>query len=316
MANLIGLKNKRCVPCEGGAVPLLSETEVNRLCKQVSWEPLRDRRECFGEAQMPSDSDLLRCACGPPSSPCLLAPACSARGGGWRRRARGWTASLMSGKCGTSWPGSTCSKGGWVGRWACVPGSLQGRRIIIKAAAPTQLRCGDFSHQACRRRRSAPPLPPARCCRIAAVAEAEGHHPDLHLTGFNCVVAQLSTHAAKGLTENDFIVAAKVRHGCYWWWWRVGGGEGAPVVLRSDSCAPLIGMADGGAADSWRQACRAPRVLRVFAAPADQRDRDVRPAAQAQGQVLGVMRSGAVRVCPREPSHLRLAPHALHSRSV
>lgn len=42
------------------------------------------------------------------------------------------------------------------------------------------------------------------------IAEAEGHHPDLHLTNFNTVVAELTTHAAKGLTENDFIVAAKI----------------------------------------------------------------------------------------------------------
>ncbi len=42
------------------------------------------------------------------------------------------------------------------------------------------------------------------------VAEEQGHHPDLHLTGFNTVVAEMTTHAAKGLTENDFIMASKV----------------------------------------------------------------------------------------------------------
>jgi pterin-4a-carbinolamine dehydratase len=31
--------------------------------------------------------------------------------------------------------------------------------------------------------------------RIAAVAEAEGHHPDLHLEGYNRAYAQLSTHS-------------------------------------------------------------------------------------------------------------------------
>lgn len=46
--------------------------------------------------------------------------------------------------------------------------------------------------------------------RIAEVAEAEGHHPDLHLEGYNCVVAELTTHAIGGLSENDFIVAAKI----------------------------------------------------------------------------------------------------------
>ena len=47
-------------------------------------------------------------------------------------------------------------------------------------------------------------------CRIAVIAEEEGHHPDLHLTGFNTVTAEMTTHAAKGLTENDFIMATKV----------------------------------------------------------------------------------------------------------
>ncbi|KAK2078189.1 hypothetical protein QBZ16_004057 [Prototheca wickerhamii] len=46
--------------------------------------------------------------------------------------------------------------------------------------------------------------------RVATVAEAEGHHPDLHLVSYNQVTAQLTTHAAGGLTENDFIMAAKI----------------------------------------------------------------------------------------------------------
>ncbi|KAL6774192.1 RAF2 [Auxenochlorella protothecoides x Auxenochlorella symbiontica] len=46
--------------------------------------------------------------------------------------------------------------------------------------------------------------------RVAAVAEAEGHHPDLHLVGYNRVTAELTTHSANGLTENDFIMAAKI----------------------------------------------------------------------------------------------------------
>lgn len=45
---------------------------------------------------------------------------------------------------------------------------------------------------------------------IGAVAEAEGHHPDLHLTGYREVAVVLFTHAVGGLTENDFIVAAKI----------------------------------------------------------------------------------------------------------
>lgn len=46
--------------------------------------------------------------------------------------------------------------------------------------------------------------------RIGDVANAEGHHPDLHLTGYNHVLAEVSTHSVGGLTENDFILAAKV----------------------------------------------------------------------------------------------------------
>ncbi len=86
--------------------------------------------------------------------------------------------------------------------------------------------------------------------RIGEVAEAEGHHPDLHLEGYNRVTADLSTHSVGkhaapvrqwsgfcicttegrgytaimrfcsfltagfvcvgGLTENDFIMAAKI----------------------------------------------------------------------------------------------------------
>ena len=46
--------------------------------------------------------------------------------------------------------------------------------------------------------------------RVGDVAEAEDHHPDLHLTGYRNVAIDLSTHAVGGLTENDFILAAKI----------------------------------------------------------------------------------------------------------
>jgi len=46
--------------------------------------------------------------------------------------------------------------------------------------------------------------------RIGSIAEAEGHHPDLHLTGYRNVAVEIWTHAVGGLTENDFILAAKV----------------------------------------------------------------------------------------------------------
>ncbi|XP_048132746.1 pterin-4-alpha-carbinolamine dehydratase 2, mitochondrial isoform X2 [Rhodamnia argentea] len=45
---------------------------------------------------------------------------------------------------------------------------------------------------------------------VAEVAESEGHHPDLHLVGWNNVTIEIWTHAVGGLTENDFILAAKI----------------------------------------------------------------------------------------------------------
>jgi 4a-hydroxytetrahydrobiopterin dehydratase len=46
--------------------------------------------------------------------------------------------------------------------------------------------------------------------KVAALAEDEGHHPDLHLEGYRKVTIELWTHAVGGLTENDFILAAKI----------------------------------------------------------------------------------------------------------
>lgn len=46
--------------------------------------------------------------------------------------------------------------------------------------------------------------------KVAALAEEEGHHPDLHLQGYRNVAIELSTHAVGGLTINDFILAAKI----------------------------------------------------------------------------------------------------------
>ena len=44
---------------------------------------------------------------------------------------------------------------------------------------------------------------------IAGIAEEDQHHPDIHLTGYRNLRVELSTHAIGGLSENDFIVAAK-----------------------------------------------------------------------------------------------------------
>jgi 4a-hydroxytetrahydrobiopterin dehydratase len=45
---------------------------------------------------------------------------------------------------------------------------------------------------------------------IADVAEAEGHHPDFTVRDWNCVDVAIWTHAIGGLSENDFILAAKI----------------------------------------------------------------------------------------------------------
>lgn len=46
--------------------------------------------------------------------------------------------------------------------------------------------------------------------KVADLAEAEQHHPDLHLTGYRQVMIEISTHAIDGLSVNDFILAAKI----------------------------------------------------------------------------------------------------------
>jgi 4a-hydroxytetrahydrobiopterin dehydratase len=45
--------------------------------------------------------------------------------------------------------------------------------------------------------------------KVAEIAEGEGHHPDLHVH-YGKVEVELYTHAIEGLSENDFILAAKI----------------------------------------------------------------------------------------------------------
>jgi 4a-hydroxytetrahydrobiopterin dehydratase len=45
--------------------------------------------------------------------------------------------------------------------------------------------------------------------KVAALAEEEGHHPDIHVF-YNKVRIELHTYAIKGLFDNDFIMAAKI----------------------------------------------------------------------------------------------------------
>ena len=50
--------------------------------------------------------------------------------------------------------------------------------------------------------------------RVAALAEEEGHHPDILIHGWNKVKIETWTHAIHGLSENDFILAAKIDECC------------------------------------------------------------------------------------------------------
>lgn len=45
--------------------------------------------------------------------------------------------------------------------------------------------------------------------KVAELAESEGHHPDIKIV-YNKVQLDLFTHAVGGLSENDFIMAAKI----------------------------------------------------------------------------------------------------------
>src|SRR3989344_8291861 len=45
--------------------------------------------------------------------------------------------------------------------------------------------------------------------KVGDIAEAEGHHPDM-LVAWGRVGIELTTHAIGGLSENDFVLAAKI----------------------------------------------------------------------------------------------------------
>lgn len=45
--------------------------------------------------------------------------------------------------------------------------------------------------------------------RIALLAEAQGHHPELEV-GWGRLIVRLSTHSVGGLSRNDFIMAARI----------------------------------------------------------------------------------------------------------
>jgi 4a-hydroxytetrahydrobiopterin dehydratase len=46
--------------------------------------------------------------------------------------------------------------------------------------------------------------------KIGELAEQEGHHPDITIHSWNHVRIEFYTHSIQGISENDFIMAAKV----------------------------------------------------------------------------------------------------------
>jgi 4a-hydroxytetrahydrobiopterin dehydratase len=47
--------------------------------------------------------------------------------------------------------------------------------------------------------------------KVGIISENEGHHPDISF-GWGYAEIKITTHAIKGISENDFILAAKIDH--------------------------------------------------------------------------------------------------------
>ena len=46
--------------------------------------------------------------------------------------------------------------------------------------------------------------------KVGEIAESQDHHPDIRIHGYRNVDLELSTHSIGGLSQNDFIMAAKI----------------------------------------------------------------------------------------------------------
>ena len=47
--------------------------------------------------------------------------------------------------------------------------------------------------------------------KVGRISEDEGHHPDISF-GWGYAEIKITTHAIEGISENDFILAAKIDH--------------------------------------------------------------------------------------------------------
>jgi 4a-hydroxytetrahydrobiopterin dehydratase len=93
----------------------------------------------------------------------------------------------------------------------CVPGTppiAEEEAAKLSSEVPAWERDGN---RALRREFSFPDFKDAFgfVARAALIAESEGHHPDVEL-GWGRASFELTTHAASGLTRNDFVLAAKI----------------------------------------------------------------------------------------------------------
>lgn len=99
-------------------------------------------------------------------------------------------------------------------RCAACEGGVQ-RYTVAEAESQISALAGwKLTHEATRIRRDWT-MPDFRLAvklinNVAALAEREHHHPDLHLEGYRRVWIEIFTHAIGGLSENDFILAAKI----------------------------------------------------------------------------------------------------------
>ena len=75
---------------------------------------------------------------------------------------------------------------------------LSGWKVVENTSIIKQYQCKDFAEAL------------SFVNAVGAIAESEGHHPDMNLFGWNKVAVTLSTHAIGGLSTNDFILAAKI----------------------------------------------------------------------------------------------------------
>ena len=75
---------------------------------------------------------------------------------------------------------------------------VKGWELVDGKAIRKIVKCNDFSDAV------------ALMQKIAPIANTQDHHPDLHLTNYRRLAIELSTHSIGGLSENDFILAAKI----------------------------------------------------------------------------------------------------------